>query len=227
MNSPSSPTNVIENNADAPPEVKLRLTCDDTPNTSADPATVFSSIKQTAVALATAASGQAIQRAHSAARAATGMRDAIAEAEQLEYAVQRANANQARRVADCVRAAFDALVRHTMHPCIALDTDGRIVRWNAAMTDWTGIAEEAALNQLLGTIFDDRAASAIEEASAALRDAENEPGGVDADPVFIVEGVFALNGGASAGRISLLPLCRGPRVVEEIVILITPLSSEH
>ncbi len=223
MISPSPPTNVLDN--DTPPETKLRLSCDDTATDRADPsaASVFSSIKQTAVALATAASGQAVQRAQSAARGAAVIHGAILEAEQLEYAVQRANADQARRVAGCVRAAFDALIRHTFHPCIALDADSRIVRWNTAMAEWTGVQEDAALGQPLETIFDAKAASAIEEASAALREAEDEPGGVDADPVFSVEGMFALNSGAAAGRISLLPLCRLPRIVEEVVILITPL----
>lgn len=220
----SSSTSVIDSDMAPEPETKLRLMGDDAANSSADPMpkAVFSSIKQTAVALATAASGQASLRARTAARTVGGVRSAIAEAERLEYAVQRSNADQARRVAECTRAAFDALVRHTLHPCISLDEAGRIIRWNSAMAAWTGIAADAALYQPLATIFEAGTAAAIEEANTALREAEEEPGGVDADPVFIIEGIFTLNNRGSAGRVALLPLCRVPRVVEEVVVLITP-----
>lgn len=174
------------------------------------------------MALAAAARGQASERARSAAKAAGEVRSAVAEAERLENAVQRATADQARRVAECTRAAFDSLVRHTLQPCIRLDDAGLVLRWNAAMTSWTGIAEEDALGQSISSIFGTAAAEAIEEAGVALREVAAEPGSPGADPVFTIEGAFALSSGCCAERISLLPLCRIPHVVEEIVILINP-----
>jgi hypothetical protein len=90
------------------------------------------------------------------------------------------------------------------------------------MAAWSGVAEHAALGKPLATIFSADSSSEIEAASAALHEAEAQTGGVDADPVFVLDGTFTLQSGASASRVALLPLCRIPRIVETIVVLITP-----
>ncbi len=223
ISAPSSP-NGIDSETASRPETILRLTCDEGHGDSVTPgaSSVFSSIKQTAAALAGAAGGQAVRRAIDAARGADNMREAVVNTERLDAAIQRANADQARRSARCTRATLDALVCHTLQPCIALDDSDRIVRWNAAMADWTGISEESALNSPLTAVFETATVEAIGAAGAALRDSEEEPGGVGADPVFVLEGPFALASGGAVGRVSLFPLCRIPHVIEEIVVLITP-----
>ena len=138
-----SPANELLDDAAAPKqEPRLRLSCNTGAEPAAEPSSVFSSIKQTATALVTAASEQAMQRAGRTQKS-TGLRDAVAE--RLDLEVQRANADQARRMAECTRAAFDSLVRHSLQPCFALDENGLIVRWNAAMETWTGLTEHTEL----------------------------------------------------------------------------------
>lgn len=222
MISESPSTDAPVDTAANQPATVLTLSCtvDSDADTDAT-SSVFSSIRETAGALVAVASEQAVQRAKSPALRPGGLRESVGNVR--EQAIQRANADQARRVAECTRAAFDSLVRHTTQPCFALDEANQIVRWNAAMADWTGIPEGDALNSLLSTVFSDGSASEIEAAGTALREAEALPGGLDADPVFVVERVFSLRCGAVAERVSLLPLCRVPRVVEAIVVLITPL----
>jgi PAS domain-containing protein len=195
---------------------------DDASPTAPDTASVFSSIQQTAVALVSAATEQAAQSAARRSAIPNGLRNAVKE--RHEYAIQRATADQARRAAECARAAVEAIVRHTTQPCLALDETGSIVRWNDALTAWTGIRAESALNHDLAAIFSTEAAEEIHFANLALREAEELPGGVDSDPVFVLEGMFFLQNGFAAERISLLPLCRTPRVVEAIIVLVTPLS---
>ncbi|HLJ55048.1 MAG TPA: hypothetical protein VKT77_08395 [Chthonomonadaceae bacterium] len=187
--------------------------------TEPDRPTVFSSIKQTAVALSTAARSQAARRA----RVAPGALAAeVAAAERTDLAVQRANAEQARRVAEATRAALDSLVRHTLHPCLAVNESGGVVRWNGAIAAWTGIEEATALGLSVGDLFAPDAAGALLEACGAVREAELERSEPDADPVFVIDGAFALRSGATAARVALVPLCLIPHVVEEVLLLVTP-----
>jgi PAS domain-containing protein len=216
----TSSTDVRESETGPEPAVRLTLSCEPAVDGDGAPgsASVFSSIKQTAVALANVASQQAVSRA--------SRRPAAALPEignsRAELAVQRANAEQARRVADRARLTVEAVIRHTIQPCLALDDAGCVIRWNPAMAAWTGVDEASALARPLSALFATDASVKIEAASAALREAEDAPGGVDADPVSTVEGPFATRNGVGAAKVSLLPLCRLPHVVEAVIVLVTP-----
>ena len=192
---------------------------DPEPNPATSQPSVFSSIKQTAVALVTVASNQATQRARRTPKK-TGVRDLVSE--RMEFAVQRANADQARRVADCLHVAFDAFVNHVEQPCIALDSTCQITRWNPAMAVWSGIDEDAAIGQPLSAILTPESAARLDAANAALREAEETLGSPDGDPVFVLDGVFTVGESKTARRVSLVPLCRIPRVVEKVVVLFSP-----
>lgn len=227
MSSTVTTSKESEKTAAQGPQAALRLTSVDDDNLSASSAdkSVFSSIQQTAVALVTAATEQASQSADRRSAIPRGVRDAVVE--RREYAIQRATADQARRVADCARAAVEAILRHTTQPCLAVDETGAIIRWNDAIASWTGVAAEFALNHNLSVIFSTESAERIHSANVALREAEELPGGVDADPVFVLNGAHHLHNTLEAERVALLPLCRVPRVVEAVVILITPLAQSH
>jgi len=205
-------------------EVRLRISSVDDDSPGAEPATklVFSSIQQTAVALVSAATEQAAQNIDRRSALPRGIRDAVAE--RREFAVQRATADQARRVADCARAVVESMLRHTTQPCLALNEMGAIIRWNEAISNWTGVSASAALEHDLTVIFSAQSADEIQAANVALREAEELPGGVDEDPVFVLEGQYFLSTGIAAERVALLPLCRVPRVVEAVIVLVTPAS---
>jgi PAS domain-containing protein len=203
------------------PEIALILTGEDGDDAATEPASaVFSSIKQTAIALVTVASEQATQRTSRRSSGKGAVRDALAE--RHEVAIQRATADQARRAAERARIAFDALVDHTTQPCFAIDDTGTFIRWNPPMARWTGVDPGLALGASLTSLFSTETASQLQAANTALREAEEMPGGVDADPVFVLEGPFACTNGATAVRVSLLPLCRLPRIVEAVIVLVEP-----
>ncbi len=211
-----------EKSAGADDGAPLQLVCAAPSEVPIEPKStaVFSSIQQTVVALVSAASEQANQRAAKAPATLGVQRDASAD--RLELAVQRANSDQARRVSECTRLAFEALVMHCIQPCFAIDEAGTIVRWNVAMSDWTGTPEFAAIDRHISTVFAGESAVEIEAAGEALREAEEAPGGVGIDSVFVLNGRLALHNGRLASRIALLPLCRVPRFVEAIFVLVTP-----
>lgn len=204
------------------PKTTLRLSCspDCEPRPASSASSIVSSIHQTAITLVTVASERASQCA-SRPSAPTDSLLAALEARTADT-VQRANAEQARRFAECTLAAFDAMLRHMIQPYFALDEMGRVVRWNAAMTDWSGIAEDGAPDRALSTIFLPEAAAEIEASNLALREAEQMSIGVASDAVFVLDGTFALNNGSRAVRVSLLPLCRQPHIVDTVLVLVTP-----
>ena len=205
--------------ADSP----LRLTTEsesDSPGPGISQAN-YSSIHETAVALVKVASEQAnLSAAHTPTRAAERA-DQIGN-DRHELAVQRANAEQARRFADCSRAALMSLLLHTYQPYFLLDELGVIVQWNDAMAHWTGIASANALGAALPTIFAADSAGEIIAASLALREAGDLPSLHGEDPAFVLNGQFALRTGNSASRIVLLPVARIPGIVETVVGLVTP-----
>jgi len=217
----SSSTPPRENEPGADPQTFLRLSQNDdsTPAAPQIPASTFSSLQQTALALVSVASEQAFQRASNPAGPGV---DPDLRPEPREIAIQRATAEQARRAADCLRTAFEAMVDHILQPCLVMDDSGCIVKWNAALSTWTGVAEADAINLPLSAVFASEAAAEIAAAHLALREAEDLSTGNGADPVFSLDGRFVLNHGPAALRVSMLPLCRLPRIVESVIVLLTP-----
>ena len=90
------------------------------------------------------------------------------------------------------------------------------------MVRWTGFAADAVANRPLSLLLTAESAAIIEDGVAAVREAHEASIAVDPDPVFVLEGDFRFLNGSSACTVSLVPLCRNPRIVESIVVLFTP-----
>ncbi|HZP82612.1 MAG TPA: PAS domain-containing protein [Chthonomonadaceae bacterium] len=146
--------------------------------------------------------------------------DGSREAGRLPETLLRANAEQARRVADCLRSFHEALLGHLAQPCFAIDREGRITRWNAAMEAWSGLLAQGVVNRPLAEIicpsFEKLMARALHAALTGRK-----PAGCEGDNrAFRYAIPLALLPGLDAVPITFLPLCRIPGYVESVVALI-------
>ena len=67
--------------------------------------------------------------------------------ERVAHAVTRANAEQARRIADCARTSLDTLLLHLDQPCAVVDRNGTVTQWNDGLAALSGIGEEQAVGK--------------------------------------------------------------------------------
>jgi PAS domain-containing protein len=187
-------------------------------------ATHFSSVRLTALTLVTVASEQAGIQAAVPHREPSSLQEQLV-AERTKTTIQRANAEQARRAAECTRAAIESQLTHLMQPCMALDECGRIARWNAALAQWTGISEPDAMGQLLTNLFPLESAAQIGAASITVREAAEFSAGLDTDTTFVLNDSLPLGDSLVATRITLFPLMRIPGIVENVIALFEPAYS--
>lgn len=142
------------------------------------------------------------------------------EAERLPETLLRANAEQARRVADCLRSFQEALLEHLAQPCFVMDREGRITRWNAAMEAWSGLSAQEVVKKPLAEIicpsFEKLMARALRAALIGRKPAGCEGG----SQAFRYAIPLALLPGLDAVPITFLPLCRIPGCVESVVALV-------
>ena len=140
------------------------------------------------------------------------------EFERVTAAIHRANLEQSRRACACLRQAYEMLVRHTAQPCLLLDMDGRITRWNPALEQWSGIPREIAENRMLPDLMVSEVLARLTSAQLALVTAD----GPAADRQVVVLGPLELFPQRTAAKFTLLPVYRIPDYLEAILILIEP-----
>ena len=142
--------------------------------------------------------------------------------EQIAHAVTRAGAEQARRHADCVRAALDALLLHTEQPLAVLDRNGVVTQWNTGMAALCGIEEAQAAGETLPRLLRLPPGSALAQALRGLDPAATYTP-QSARP-RILNGPIALRPSLIARRITLIPLCLVPGTLESLIVLV---EAEH
>jgi PAS domain-containing protein len=140
------------------------------------------------------------------------------ELEKIAGAIQRASAEQARRVGDSLRTAYEALLIHLAQPCLLLDMEGRIARWNPALERWSGIPRDVALSRMLPDLIVPSALAALTRAQLALITAESP----EAEQRVLLSEHLELFPKRTAARLTLLPLHRIPGCLEAILLLIEP-----
>ena len=143
--------------------------------------------------------------------------------ERLGHAIQKANAEQARRRADCLRDFHDALLPLLAQPCLTLDRDGNIIFWNAAFAEWTGLAPAAAPGESLTALFPPDIADALNAAFLVARHAAESEASCHAASV---NGLFSPQEEHPGATFSLLPLCRVPGCLESCLVLFEGLRDE-
>jgi PAS domain-containing protein len=142
------------------------------------------------------------------------------EQERRLQAIQRATAEQARRVADCLEVCHDSLLTQINQPCFTLHQDGTIQYWNPAMARWTaqaaGVVQGTSLSRLVG----EETGKQIERACKLALTAIESSTGAQSAHVFSLPGPL-LFGGVEATRLTLLPRFRVPGCVEAFLILVS------
>lgn len=132
-------------------------------------------------------------------------------------AVQRANAEHARRMVACLQSFQQSLLESLAQPCYLLDNDGCVMFWNRAMADWTGISVQQAFGRPLSELASPTGYAQLAAAHDAARcQGENER----VDVVTATEtGCFLA--GRRFEQVTVLPLCRIPGTVEATFALVT------
>ena len=183
MTPPSQPTLILDTMSDR--HAALERTNDVAMDAvvNSRPTSSYSSIHETALALVVRASEQAGIQAAVPYCEPSSHQEEIAE-ERRKSAIHRATEEQARRVADCSRTAFQSLLRHLQQPCLALDESGRITLWNSALEHASGIPTDYALDKPLEDLFALEAALQIRAANLALRDEIEFCTNTEPEPAF-------------------------------------------
>lgn len=150
-------------------------------------------------------------------------KEAVSPAEDVletRLQIQRAQTEQVRRVSECLRLFYETLLQHLAQPAFQMDRDGIVVRWNAPMVHWSGIASEKAAGQPLATLLSALLSEPLLQAFAQIQTAIAEGG----DAIPIQSGVLLPEGLLAATPFHLIPLCRVPGCIEAVVCLLEPHS---
>ncbi len=171
----------------------------------------------TSTGLAHAVTLQAQATSQAALEEAAQLREQLAEAHTL-LSVQRANAEQARRVAECLRGFHDMLLEHLAQPCFALDQDGNVTGWTPRMAHWSGLAAE----EVEGKPLSERVCAAVRGQLDRARRAAFRRRAADRYPSqpLTLPGPLTFLPDREVNRITLLPLCRIPGTMEALVVLL-------
>lgn len=136
--------------------------------------------------------------------------------------LQRANAEQARRVADCLRSFQENLIDCMAQPCFLINRDNQVTRWNPALACWSGASASWATGKVFSDIFCPETARWLQTATReAFAYAEIGPASAN-DPAFATESALPVFPGREGAQIALLPLFRIPSHVEAVLVLLTP-----
>jgi PAS domain-containing protein len=132
----------------------------------------------------------------------------------------RAQAEQSRRVADCLRSFQGALLENLAQPCFALDREGRILRWNPAMAQWSGLTANAVVGKPLAEFLCPSFEKLVARALRAALSGRKPGGSEGTGQAFRYAIPLALLPGLEAARITFLPLCRISGYVEAVYVLV-------
>ncbi len=141
---------------------------------------------------------------------------------QTRLTLERANAEQARRVAECLRAFHQMLLDCIAQPCFTLDSEGIVVGWNPAMEHWSQLAHSEMVGQSLADRLDaatrTRLDQALRTAFSRRKSRSNKP----CSGALTVPGPLPFLQGSTLQQITLLPLYRIPGTVEAVIALLQP-----
>lgn len=140
--------------------------------------------------------------------------------EQTLHTLQRAGAEQARRVLDCMRAFQKSLIHALVQPCLTLSQDGEVLVWNEALAHVTGISAATAEGQPLSTLVSPEANDRIAEATLSLL--SMTMGERPMPATFPLNGPFDFTPQFRVSQITLLPLYHIPHVIEAFTLLLAP-----
>jgi PAS domain-containing protein len=148
------------------------------------------------------------------------LRRALME-EKRAHAIQRASAEQNRRVMECLQAFHETLLQHLDCPNFSLDAAGCVVRWSPAMARWSGQEGLGALKKPLSeALCPELALPILEACQQTLMDSETS---AEADSGLVRQGVLPGASGSHPALFTLIPLYRIPGCLEEILVLLEPL----
>ncbi len=137
------------------------------------------------------------------------------------HAIQRASAEQSRRMGDCLRGFHDALLPLLNQPCMVIDREGCVSLWNDALAKWTAIAADAAIGRGLESLFPEEAAEALDAAlQVGCYAAETAP--ANQRMLTPVPGIFSPSERLRGASFALLPLRRVPGCLESCLVLFQP-----
>jgi transcriptional regulator with PAS, ATPase and Fis domain len=140
--------------------------------------------------------------------------------ERVAHAITRANAEQARRIADCTRASWETLLLHLDQPCAVVDRNGTVTQWNDGLAEFSGIGAQQAVGQNLQTLLRLSSTHKLARALCALTPATTyKP---QTPTTRVLTSPLSLLPEVTAAQITLVPLCRVPGSLEAIIILIRP-----
>ncbi|MCS6775437.1 MAG: PAS domain-containing protein [Chloroherpetonaceae bacterium] len=142
-----------------------------------------------------------------------------------QIAVQKAIAEQARRVSECQLAFQQALLEQIPQPCFVLDENGTILFWNPAMAAWSGHPGSAVHSLPLTQIADPQSASMLLNACRIARFALEHGEPSPRREAFTLPQPLTLDGKLQA-EITVIPRCRIPGHVESFVVLAFPIPQE-
>lgn len=148
------------------------------------------------------------------------LRQALEEERRL-HAIQRAAAEQSRRVADCLTVFQDALLANMTQPCFILNATGSIHGWNPAMAHWTARSAAATQGRTLADWFGEETGAQLERACRLAQAAIANAEGLECGHAFSLPGPYRF-GDVTASRLTLIPRYRIPRFVEAFFVLVTP-----
>lgn len=142
---------------------------------------------------------------------------AAVSAQHREVLLHKASAEHARRTAVCLRACLESLLSAIAQPGFALDREARVICWNAALEEQTGVPAIEVLGSEAEDVLMPASGSALRDAVRSL--AEPDPDGAPQGLSLLRPMTFRTG---RAHRIALIPQFRIPGCVEAALCLLTP-----
>lgn len=161
---------------------------------------------------------------HASNSTLTALQQELQEARK-QIAIQKAVAEQARRVSECQIAFQRVLLEQILQPCFVLDENGTILSWNPAMEAWSGHPGSAVQSLPLMQIADPQSASMLLNACRIARFALEHGEPSPRKEAFTLPHPLILDRNLQA-EITVIPRCRIPGHVESFVVLVFPVPQE-
>jgi PAS domain-containing protein len=174
---------------------------------------------ETARTLTAQAHVQAVTEA--ACLEAVSLRQQLQEA-QASARLLRANAEQARRVAESLRGFHEMLLVSIAQPCFALDRSGQVIGWNPALERWSGLARTEQEYKPLDAPICSFVRNFLDRARRSLLARRKTTGSPRFPQPITLQGPLAFLPEREAEQITLLPLFRIPGTLEAVVVLLQP-----
>ena len=138
--------------------------------------------------------------------------------ERTAHAIQRATAEQARRVTRCTRSCLEAVLENLAQPYIVISSEGIVQQWSGTLEARTGIGAQHAVGKRWKELIGGEAQQKLEKGIRAVCNAAvNESGYAGGRDL---RGHFALTPNCTFSEITLIPLHRIPSCVEAIILLV-------